>query len=185
VSVQGTNFPHELTDNSINIVAQDNTNCVVVYTSENQMLCQTASFQLNSLGQTLSVTTDVNGNTPTLQSNVDFVIRTQNMKTQALNPSSVSPVLKTLIDITVDPGFSNSFNAADFTVQIKSKSASNYIKKLPVVAAHDSNKTITVKFAGAISGDYSIHVNHSQWGLIDTSALTLKVESYVSNIQPM
>ena len=53
------------------------------------------------------------------------------------------------------------------------------------IKVDDATKQVTVKFGGAISGNYNVYIRHSQFGLIDTSALTLNVESDVNSISPM
>lgn len=104
---------------------------------------------------------------------------------QAISPLSVSPVLRRLINITFDAGFNLSFTPDDFDIQLVSKSAPNYIKKIPVTKTDNATKIITVKFYGAISGDYNWIIKHSQWGLFNATHLTLKVESHVSSITPL
>lgn len=54
-----------------------------------------------------------------------------------------------------------------------------------VVKVDDSTKKLTIKFGGALSGLYNVEIVHKQWGLLDTEALTLTVESYVSSITPL
>lgn len=42
-----------------------------------------------------------------------------------------------------------------------------------------------MKFQGAVSGDYDLIIKHKDYGLIDTSGLTLKVEASYSAITPL
>jgi hypothetical protein len=65
-----------------------------------------------------------------------------------------------------------------------SKSAPNYIKGLNIVSVDNANKKFKVKYGGAISGHYTVSIRHARYGLIDTSSLTLKVESQTTSISP-
>jgi hypothetical protein len=103
-----------------------------------------------------------------------------------MSPSSVSPILKTNnIVFTVVGNFPFTLdNRKDFTVNITSRSAPDYMKRLNVIGVSEQDRTITAKFGGAISGEYDVHVDHTQYGRIDTSALRLYVESEYSSISP-
>jgi hypothetical protein len=43
---------------------------------------------------------------------------------------------------------------------------------------------LTGKFQGAESGSYKINLRHATYGLIDTTGLTLDVNSYVTSFSP-
>ena len=68
-----------------------------------------------------------------------------------LNPSSVSPVLKTPIEIQIDPNFPYTLNKEDFSVNATSLTNSTYMRYLNVIRVNDTAKTITVMFGGSIS----------------------------------
>jgi hypothetical protein len=94
-----------------------------------------------------------------------------------MSPISISPVLKGEIVFTMMAGFPHTLDKADFSVNLTSMSAPEYMKRLNVIKVDTAASTITVKYGGAISGDYSVVMRHAQFGLIDTDALILKVES--------
>ena len=73
----------------------------------------------------------------------------------------------------------------DFKVSITSKAAADYTKLMNVIAVDDAAKTLTVKYGGAWSNDYFVNIDHTAMGKIDTSALTLKVNSEYSAITPL
>ena len=75
-------------------------------------------------------------------------------------------------------------NPDDFEVTFISRSDPNYVKMSKVVKVDDTKKKITIKFGGALSGLYDVRINHNQWGLLDTDALTLTVESFVTAMTP-
>lgn len=72
----------------------------------------------------------------------------------SLSPSSVSPVLKTEITITLDSNYGETLVAEDFTVVVTSETDAEYERSLYVMSVDDSTKSIVVKFPGAPSGDY-------------------------------
>lgn len=59
----------------------------------------------------------------------------------------------------------------DFTVNVTNRAAPDYMKRMNVLAVDDTARTITCKFGGAWSGDYDVHVDHKEYGRIDTSVL--------------
>ena len=48
----------------------------------------------------------------------------------------------------------------------------------------DTTKAITCRFGGAYSDQYSVHIRHDTYGLVDMDAHTLTVGSTVSSISP-
>jgi hypothetical protein len=115
---------------------------------------------------------------------LSFNTNDQNQNTITLIPDSVSPVLKQNMDIQIDSAFPYALNADDFLVTFISKSDPNYTKMSKVVKVDDANKKLTIKFGGALSGLYNVEIVHNQWGRLDTDALTLTVESYVTAMTP-
>ena len=94
-----------------------------------------------------------------------------------MTPDYVSPVLKQNLVIQLASTFSKTLTEDGVTVKIIDNDASNptNIKELNVVSVDDSAKSITVKYGGAYSGEYSIEVTVSDGdhGRVDASALTL------------
>jgi hypothetical protein len=58
------------------------------------------------------------------------------------------------------------------------------VRRLNVVKAHESNRTLETMFGGAYSGTYSVQIRHKTFGLIDTSLLTFNVGSEVTAFSP-
>jgi hypothetical protein len=103
-----------------------------------------------------------------------------------LNPSSVSPVLKTPIEIQIDTNFPYTLNKEDFSVNASSISNSSYIRYMNVIGVNDSAKTITVMFGGAESkyGPFKVWIRHAVTGLIESTGLVLDVNTYVDSYSP-
>jgi hypothetical protein len=58
------------------------------------------------------------------------------------------------------------------------------MKRLNVIKVHESEKKITCKFGGAISGMYDVSIRHKDYGLIEASAFQLLVESHITAYSP-
>ena len=104
----------------------------------------------------------------------------------SMTPSSVSPVLKTKIDIVLDSGFPYALNKGDITVNATSTNAEtpDYVRYLNVIAVDDSSKKLTVMFGGALSGDFQMSVRHKTYGLINCANKILQVGSTVTSFTP-
>jgi hypothetical protein len=101
-----------------------------------------------------------------------------------LNPSSASPVLKTKINITLEPDFPYYLERDDFSVNATNLTNPSYYRRMNVIAADNDTKTITCMFGGAWSGDYWITIRHAEFGLLDTNGIMLTVGSNVTDIYP-
>jgi hypothetical protein len=104
----------------------------------------------------------------------------------AMEPSSVNPVLKTTIVITLDPTFPYTLAAEDFTVNATSVFNTDYVRYLSVMSVDDDAKTLTCKFGGAesLTNEFTMSIRHSVYGLIDTSLIPLDVSASVTSIEP-
>lgn len=100
-------------------------------------------------------------------------MRNINVPSPGIVPSSLSPVLKQEVEVTIDPSFPEAMteNGDDFVVIFVSRDAQDYEKRLRVTAVDVANKKLTAKFGGAISGDYDVIVEHAIYGRIDATAL--------------
>jgi hypothetical protein len=101
----------------------------------------------------------------------------------SLSPNYVNPVLKTQVTINFGSSFTKTLtNKADFSVNATSTSDSSYYRIMNVLSVDDANKRIVCMFGGAWSGDYIVQIRHSEYGLIETDALTLKVGAKVTAV---
>jgi len=96
----------------------------------------------------------------------------------------VSPVLKTKITVQLGSDFPHTLEKGDFSMNVTSVADSSYIRYLNVIEVNDSAKSFTAMFGGAYSGEFNIHIRHSQYGLIDTSGMTLDVSGSVTSFSP-
>lgn len=105
----------------------------------------------------------------------------------SMEPSSVSPVLKTRIVITLDPNFPYTLAPEDFSVNATSVSNPDYKRFLSVLSVDDSAKSMECMFGGAESNgahDFTMSIRHSVYGLIDTTLIPLDVTTSVASYSP-
>lgn len=76
-----------------------------------------------------------------------------------MDPTSVSPVLKSELTIFLADDYAATLNREDFTATLYSEEDSTLEKELYVMSVDESSKSIQVKFPGAPSGQYSIQIS--------------------------
>jgi hypothetical protein len=77
----------------------------------------------------------------------------------SLVPASASPVLKTELTIYLASDYAETLNASDFTATLLNQNDTTYSKNLYIMSVNDTNKSIKVKFPGAVSGEYLIKLS--------------------------
>lgn len=184
----GTNFPRGLDNNDVIVVEVGNTlktKCKAVSSASTTMVCLTEPFdKAADLSKTYTATATINTVPVTVP--VSFGMKSINKKGLTMSPSSVSPVIKTLITFSLETDFPHALKPEDISLNISAKTdASGALKAIAIVSVDDTKKTFTCKFGGAMSGDYNVFIRHKDFGLIDASSLTLKVESQYTSITPL
>jgi hypothetical protein len=129
-------------------------------------------------------------NSLTVTQSLSFTTKSDVQGSSNLTPNSVSPVLKTAIDITIDSSFPYTLVHTDFTITATSTNDATYVRHLnplSVTGADPSETTRTVRamFGGALSGTFNIAIRHRTYGLLNTNAMTLVVRSEVTNVTPL
>lgn len=114
---------------------------------------------------------------------ISVTLKTTQPSAVSMTPTSVSPVLKSEIDITVSSDFAGIMTVAEFTVKVYTD-AGIYVRDLFVMSVDEDALSLKVKFGGAESGQYTLEVSSAQFGLIDNSALALHVGASVTSISP-
>ncbi len=179
ITITGDNFG---TDASvISITFTDATECVIKSVSMDTITCITKRFT-SSPPSTSQVTVEINS--------VSDSSLTVNMVTSlpqgiSMSPTSVSPVLKTDLTITLQSDYAYTLDAADFTATLLSSTDPTLHKPLYVVSVNDAAKTILVKFPGAVSGSYIVQISTTQQGRIMSDSLQLTVEGLVTGVSPL
>ena len=112
LTITGTGFDQILDNTSV--VFSDSTACEVLTTSATQITCFITGFDQTTLNTSSAYTVTV-----TVNSVVDATQSVQLLTTKqsglSISPNSVSPVLATNLTVTLDSGYPETLNAADFT----------------------------------------------------------------------
>lgn len=186
ITITANNLPYELTDNEIDITFTNggSTKCIPQTTSQTDLSCMTMPFdKVSDLSSSLNLNMVINRVLATNPLNIGT--KAKNEIGLTMIPLSVSPVLKSEITFHLMSDFPHTLSTSDFSINATSQHESTYMKRMNVIRVDDAAKSVTVKFGGAQSGLYSIIIRHAAWGLIDTSSLTLRVESDFTNFSPM
>lgn len=122
----------------------------------------------------------------TTNSSLTLTPMTNVPKVVSIDKTNVSPVLKQTLTFTLNSDYTDALNAADLSVKVL---ANGYSRDLYIMSVDDSSspKTFTAKFNGAPMGTYTFSVyasSVSQYGTLDTSALSLTTSSQVTGISP-
>jgi len=190
----GTNFPRTVEGNTVVISIIDSTQvekatCVVQTTTSTELVCLTTNFANKQLlSQTFDFVFTINGlavaNTAQITTKAINKLGSS-IDTGNSNPTSASPVLQTDIVFSLTSDFPMALTVDNVQVSIKSKTNATLPEKfLKVVSVDDSTKAITCRFGGAYSDQYSIHIRHDTYGLVDMEAHTLTVGSTVTSMSP-
>jgi len=120
-----------------------------------------------------------------IENTFDSTMKADVRKSTSIAPTSVSPVLKTKITIKLESEFPHTLKREDFTVNATSTTKEGYVRYMNVIAVDDEKKELTVMFGGAWSGEFKVNVRHKDYGLVDTSAVTLDVSASVDSFSPV
>ena len=103
-----------------------------------------------------------------------------------MSPNSVSPVLATVLTVTLESTYPETLvSADDFSAILVSKDDPSITRKLFVMSVDDSTKSLQIKFPGADSGFYFLKLVGTGVGRIDPEPLVLEVTGCVDSISPL
>ena len=74
----------------------------------------------------------------------------------SVSPTSVSPVLATVLTVTLESDYPEEMVVDDFKAKLVSTTDKSITRPLYVMDVDDSTKTLTIKFPGADSGNYFV-----------------------------
>lgn len=106
ITLEGTNLPANIENSEISLVFGDGqeTKCKPVMSTSTKLVCVTEPFDAGTaLGQAYKLAVSINGETITFAS--DFQMKSTNVPSLKMDPLSVNPVLKRVIEITLDAAF--------------------------------------------------------------------------------
>jgi len=165
--------------------SHDSAKCTAVQTESTKFVCLTNKLNTNQdSGKTYSMTIVING--LTVANSLSFKTKSDVQASTNLNPNSASPVLKTVIEISLSPDFPyEMLDPKDFSVNATSVNDANYIRYLNVLTVDDSTKTMRAMFGGAYTGIFQMNIRHKFYGLVDTENMLLDVSSKVTGVTPL
>ena len=97
---------------------------------------------------------------------------------QTVSPDHVSPILAQTLTITLESTYPETLTSTDeFTATLTSADDPDFERTLYVMSVNDADKSLTIKFPGADSGNYNIMLVGEGVGRIDKTPLALTVGS--------
>jgi hypothetical protein len=178
ISIVGDNFG---TDCCAVSVSFDGVACDHPEVSMNLITCKTNPFNVVEDGASVTVTVTVNGVVDESQS---VTVKTALPSALSMSPTSVSPVLKSEVDIVLSADFADILTREEFQVRAVSSEDESVSISMYVMSVDPANIAIKAKFPGAKSGSYRILIDSATRARVDCSALTLLVQSTVTNFSP-
>jgi len=166
VTITGNNFPSSLnSEHQITITFSDGQPCVVESITSTEIKCRTQQFNIGGGGSTtLDLDVNINGDSSSNSITIDPV----GPAVSTLDPPTVSPIAVKLIKIYFNAAYdSASIDSDTFEVAMVPKNPDltrpngSLARPLRVVAKDSATNSITVKYGGAYSGEYSITVKNS------------------------
>ncbi|TNV88211.1 hypothetical protein FGO68_gene8985 [Halteria grandinella] len=181
LTITGANLPQSTSD--ISVTFEDGTICEIESVSSTIVTCVTEEFTEGFTNGYINVT--VNG-----KSDTSVSVSTSNGPAfvSAIEPSSVNPVLKSIIKFTVED-FTGTLDKNDLIVsftQFKDPSIT-YFSNVIEVGIEDEATNIQyfkIKFGGAESGTYTPKIRSKTYGRFDASQISLVTEGKVLDFNP-
>jgi hypothetical protein len=196
ITITGSGFPRK--KDLISVTFSDDSICEILTLSETQITCRVVRFSdMSSTPRSVVITVqniryiqqrrELYSVVPTTNNQLSLTPLSNIPKVVSIDKTNVSPVLKQTLTFVLNSDYNDALRASDLKVKVIND-AKNYSRDLFVMSVNDSApKSFTVKFNGAPVGTYSFFVyanSDSQYGTLDTSAVTLTTSSTVTSISP-
>lgn len=177
--ITGDSFGYDI--DVISVTYSDGTICDVTSVDMTILSCYNRRFT-SGASQTQDVTITINGVSATPLS---VTLLAQAEVSLTMDPSSVSPVLKTEVTVYLDTNYPETLDREDFNATLYSNDDETYERVLYVMSVDDAAKSVKIKFPGAVSGSYYLQLSSAQHGRIDSDLLQLDVHGTVTSISPL
>jgi hypothetical protein len=151
LTLTGSGLPHSFQEgNSLQVSFTDGTQCEVVAVSATSIRCVTGTFTAGLTTTTVIVT--VNG---VVNNNKSINLRIDPSRVSLVEPSTLSPVLKTVVTITVS-GYADALVKEDLEVSLVHSAKPEIVRLMNVVEVgyNGADQYIKAKFGGSESGVY-------------------------------
>jgi hypothetical protein len=179
MKIVGDSFGYQI--DKIAVTYTDGTICDVIDVQMTFIICINRRFT-STVTSTQYVTVSVNGLT---DSTLTVAMLSQAEQSMSMSPTSASPVLKTELTVYLASSYPDTLNKTDFNCTLLSHNDTSYSRMLYIMAADDAAKTLTIKFPGAVSGNYYLQISAAQHGRIDSDLLQLHVHGSITSVSPL
>ena len=173
----------QITENT-SVTFSDGTICIMQTTSASEATCMVDGFDPDTLDSSTpyEVTVTVNGVENTNPISVEILPEKQSGF--SVSPTSASPVLSTILTVSLEDTYPEELLVEDFTARLVDQTNSTITRPLYVMSVDDSTKEIRIKFPGAESGNYYVQIESASIGRIDKTPLSLEVIGKITGISP-
>ena len=208
LTITGTGFP--LDKEPVVSFAHDGTDCKVIFFTETEIKCIAQRFdQFNLDEDEQEVTVMVNDKEETFETTLVFaesVVYAESLIGASSNVLSLSPVLRNDIviqlsaDYPVDPALKREDFAAELNLESEITQGHWWFdfdlgdfKWIPdettawplyVRSVSTADRTVTLNFRGAPTGEYAILISSQSHGRLDNENLKIKTEAFVTGFSP-
>lgn len=179
MTISGDSFGYD--ESVIEITYADGTICDVTSVTMTEITCVNRKFSSESSGSSQQVTIVING---VSDSSLQVNLLAAALNAIGIQPSSVSPVLRTELTVFLDQTYPDTMVAEDFTAVLFSNDDEEFERNLYVMSADDSEKSLTIKFPGSPSGSYYLVISSANYGRLD-SDFQLDVHGTVHSVTPL
>lgn len=146
-----------ITDNT-QITFSDGTGCDITSTSSGSIECIVSGFNTATINSSTPYTATVSVNSVT-DSTQSVMILSTKQSGVSVSPTSVSPVLNSILTVTLESTYPHTLAAADFSAKLVSSTDNTITRPLYIMDVDDSAKSLTIKFPGAESGIYHVQLS--------------------------
>jgi hypothetical protein len=179
MKIEGDSFGYQ-TD-VVTVTYEDGTICDVVDVYMVYIICINRRFT-SSAQTTQTVTVTVND---VADSSLTCTLLSQAEESLSLSPNSASPVLKTELTVYLSSNYPDTLVKEDFNCTLFSNDDETYSRVLYIMSVNDAEKSLLIKFPGAVSGSYYLQVSAAQHGRIDSDLLQLSVHGSITSVSPL
>ena len=192
MTISGANFPASLTEgDEITLEFSDGTQCIIQSVSTTEITCEVQPFKATSrrmrnlVANTFSII--INGKEATKTIDVPK----KGMMLESISPATASPILTQLLTLQLPRVYdSKLLDTDEWTVGLVTEDKElarpngDMIRYLNVVEYDKSANTISVKYGGAYSGEYTILLRSKLVGPFNTEGITFTARFEYTDFNP-
>lgn len=154
LTLNGSGFDDDISHTTISF--SDKTSCVIIDANDKKIKCIPSGFDTTLLDTSQPYIVNVAVNEVT-NTEMTVMLLTNKQSGQTVTPNSVSPVLATILTVTLEPTYPVTLESpSDFQAYLVSRDDPKFTRPLYVMKVDDATKTLKIKFPGADSGNYNI-----------------------------